>query len=374
MSPRETVAERAPAPAGAAAGPRILMAPDYRRDNPYQALLAAELEALGATVSFPRGYRRVLPLRRMLGQAGRPDVLHLHWLAPYLKGRNAATKAVYAARLVLDVFLVRRAGVRLAWTVHNLVEHEQTHPAIELWCRRRLARLADAIIVHSEPAKALVAGIYRAPPERIAVIPHGHYREVYGPALPAAEARARLGLPRQGRVFLFFGMIRPYKGVLRLLAAWAETPELHERHTLVVAGEALDPAHRDRVRRAAESAPNVRLRLERVPDEEVSCYFSAADVVVAPFDPILTSGSVLLAHSYGRPVVRPEDPALDMPGLEWDTISYRSEESGGLEFALLSAVEHMSTNNSLLERDALASWQEIAISHFKAINRCHLSS
>ena len=306
MNAKAGFAEKAEAasPPSRPGGPRVLMTPDYRHDNPYQALLAEALEELGATVSFPRGYRRILPLRRMLGQdGGRPDVLHLHWLAPYLCGRSGAAKLVCAVRLLVDAHLVRRAGVRLVWTVHNLVEHEQTHPGIELWCRRRLARLADAIIVHSEAAREVVTATYGAPAGRISVIPHGHYRDVYGPPIPAAEARAKLGLPQEGRVFLFFGMIRPYKGVLRLLSAWAGAPELNGQHTLVIAGEARDPGHREAVQRAAQGTRNVRLFLGRVPDGRVPLFFSAADVVVLPFERALSSGSVLLAQSFGRPVV-----------------------------------------------------------------------
>lgn len=303
--PREAAAEPG------RAGLRVLMTPDYRRDNPYQELLARALEELDVRVSFPRGYRRALPLRRMLRQDGAlPDVLHLHWLAPYLKGRTAAAKSVHAAKLLLDLVLVRRAGVRLVWTVHNLVGHEQTHPGIELWCRRRLARLADAIIVHDDVARDLVIGRYGAPAGKISVIAHGHYRDVYGPPVPRAEARARLGLPQEGRVFLFFGMIRAYKGLETLVAAWAAAPELHERHVLVIAGEVRDAAYWQSVKRIAETAPNIRLFLGRVPDHQVASLHSAADVVVLPFERMLTSGSLVLAQSFHKTVVLPDLESL----------------------------------------------------------------
>jgi glycosyltransferase involved in cell wall biosynthesis len=345
------------------------MIPDYRRDNPYQVLLAKALEGLGAAVSFPRGYRRVFPLRRMLGQDGpHPNILHLHWLAPYLKGRSAATKAVYAVKFVLDLLLVRRAGVRLVWTVHNLIGHEQMHPRIEVWCRRRLARLADAIIVHSDQARDLVAESYDAQAAKISVIPHGHYRDAYGPPIRSAVARAKLGLPQEGRVFLFFGMVRPYKGVLKLLSTWAGTPELHEQHTLLIAGEAQDPNYMEIVHRSATKMRNVHVRLERIPDLEVPDYFSAADVVVAPFDQILTSGSILLAHSYSKFLVRPNIAAIDAPALEKATIAYRHEHTRGLEKALLMAAKQMAKNGTELQRVTLTGWREVAMLHSKAMD------
>ncbi|MBK0399758.1 glycosyltransferase [Limibaculum sp. M0105] len=279
------------------------MTPDYRADNPYQNLLVEALVKLGASVQFPSGYRRVFPLRRMLPRLGPlPDVLHLHWLEPYLKGKYAATKAIYAAKLLLDLLLVRSAGVKVVWTVHNLVGHEQTHPKIEIWTRKRLARLADVIIVHSERARHLVADKYRFSEEGIHVIPHGHYRDAYGPRIPMKEARQELGLLAEGHVFLFFGMVRPYKGVMALLSAWDGSPEL-QRNTLMIAGRPLDALHEEEIRKAAEGLPGVHLWLKRVPDDQVPTFFSAADTVVLPFERSLTSGSLVLAQTYGCAVV-----------------------------------------------------------------------
>ena len=340
---------------------RVLMTPDFRSDNPYQALLAGALEDEGVSVSFPQGYRRVLPLRRMLRQGAWPDVMHLHWLAPYLKGRTAATKAVYAAKLVADLAFVRHAGVRLTWTVHNLVEHEQAHPRLEMWCRRQIARLADAIIVHNERARQLVRESYSAPTERIYVIPHGHYRDVYGAPVPALEARAKLDLPQEGSVFLFFGMIRPYKGIRSLLAAWAATPELHDRHTLVIAGEVRNDAYWGPLAELAERSRNVRLFLGRVPDNRVATFHSAADVVVLPFECALTSGSLVLAQSFGKRVVRPDLESLEADDGE-TAITYPARGgSAALARALLESLRD--DRPSTLSGVRLIGWPAVAHEH-----------
>ena len=47
------------------------MMPDYRRDNPYQQLLADAIKAAGCGVEFPNGYRRVLPIYRAVARIGR---------------------------------------------------------------------------------------------------------------------------------------------------------------------------------------------------------------------------------------------------------------------------------------------------------------
>jgi len=348
-------------PWNARAGPRVLMTPDYRKDNPYQHLLADALENLGASVRFPTGYRRVFPLRRMLPRSGpRPDILHLHWIAPYLKGKTAVAKAIYAVKLLVDLTLVQRAGVKLIWTIHNLVDHEQAHPGIELWLRRRLAALADGMIVHSEEARELVAATYRLRTHNINVIPHGHYRDAYGPPMAANRARDQLGLPTDRHVFLFFGMIRPYKGFATLLSAWAKSPDL-QRHALVIAGRPHDEACRRRIEAAAAAADGIHLHLGHIPDAQVPLYFSAADTVVLPLERALTSGSLVLAHTFGCRVVTTlskggtREPALPEHG---DSI-----KSSDLARRLMSALDAEGAARS----PEYPNWDSIARQHLNTM-------
>ena len=199
---------------------KVLMMPDYRTDNPYQDLLSRGLEAEGCRVVFPKGYRRVFPLSRAVHGGRGVDILHLHWTGPYLKGRGRPMFAVYAAKFLADLALVRRAGCRIVWTLHNLLPHEARFRRLELFLRRGICRIASAVIVHGACGRDEAVAALRCPAEKIAVVPHGHYRAAYGPAMEAAEARRRLGLPLNARVLLFFGFLRPYKGLESLIAAW----------------------------------------------------------------------------------------------------------------------------------------------------------
>lgn len=314
---------------------RVLMAPDYRARNPYQSLLADGLAKLGARVWFPHGYRRVLPFRRALADQPEPvEVLHLHWLAPYLKGEGSLTYLIYAIKLVIDLYLVRAAGARVVWTVHNRLSHESRHRSIEGWVRNRVAGLSGAIIVHTQSALDAVRQDLHVPPSRFRVIPHGHYRTVYSPLTGAAGARQALGLKPEGRVFLHFGMMRPYKGIERLLAAWNQVYPSQPETTLLLAGEFLNKNYEDEIRRLVEGCSGVVLRAERVPDASVHLYFSAADVVVLPFERSLTSGTVLLAMSFGKAIIAPRLPSvLEVVGTACDLL-YDEHQEAGLEGAL----------------------------------------
>lgn len=291
------------APGCVSSAPQILMLPDYRRDNPYQTLLARALERQGYRVCFPAGYRRILPLFRAVRSDRATRVLHLHWTSPYLKGRSRIGYFLYVVKFLIDVLLVRLAGVRVVWTLHNLVPHETRFPRLDLWCRRILCRLSDAVIVHGTSGEVQARTVLKCPANRIAIIPHGHYRDVYARPIACHKARQSLGLPAGARVFLFFGMIRPYKGLEQLLRVW-RTLGFHDA-CLVIAGRCLDPQFGREIADLARNTFQVRLVPQFIPDAEIPKYFSAADVVVLPFVQVQTSGSLLLAMSYGKPTIAP---------------------------------------------------------------------
>lgn len=321
---------------------RVMHFPDYRRANPYQRLLAKGIEANGAEVLFPQGYRRVFPLSRALrATSPRPDVLHLHWYNPYVRSDWLVPRLGFVAKFFADLRQVRAMGIRLVWTIHNLVDHEAPFFAVERFVNRRLGSLADGIIVHSESAAAAVAQTYGIPRDRLTVIPHGHYRSCYAPAQEPASAREALGLPLEGRVILFLGLLRPYKGVEALLDAWrglCREPEASDT-TLVIAGRALNEAYEAALRARADDLPRLVFHPEFVEAEEMPRYFGAATLAVLPFNRILTSGSLLLAMSFNTPVVAPAlPPVREALGEADGGLLYDPEAPNGLREALRHAL------------------------------------
>lgn len=282
---------------------RVAVLPDWRKSNPYQRLLAEALEAQGVACFFPQGYRRGLPISRALLPKPRPDVLHLHWPTPYLRDPRLFWRGLYSARTIADLAIVRVAGIPIVWTVHNLITHDAKSPKLEWWFSRRLARQVDSLIVHSEAARDAVVKELGVAPEKTSVIPHGPLADAYGAAPDRNEARDALGLPRDVPVALFFGMIRPYKGVPELLRAWDALGARRGDAVLRIVGSALDPQYAAQIADLAAEIPSVQVDLRFVPDEEVPVQMAAADLLVLPFAQSLTSGSVHLAQDYGLPVL-----------------------------------------------------------------------
>jgi hypothetical protein len=166
-----------------------------------------------------------------------------------------------------------------------------------------LARHADKLILHSNSAVSVVESTYGVRLARKAhVIPHGNYDGCY----PRSQRSPLAKLPKLNDDpasinVLFFGAVRGYKGVGRLLSAVCNRPELNCR--VLVAGRPFDDESRMLVEDAVRRDSRVQALLGFVADDEVASLFDWADIVAVPFERTLTSGSVVLALTMGRPVL-----------------------------------------------------------------------
>ena len=311
------------------------MMPDYRQDNPYQQLLTNSLKAEGVEVEFPQGYRRVFPLFRAITTQSQPvDILHLHWLNPYLKGKSWLIKFIYCTKFLLDLLLVRRQGCKIVWTIHNYLPHEAKFLSLELWVRRLTAKFVDKIIIHQSSSLEELATLYQFNSTKATIVAHGNYREVYQPSIPKLEARQKLDLPLTGLIYLNFGMLRPYKGVDQLLEVWENHQDLFQEDTLVIAGKATEDSYGETIKAQADRAKGVILRDSFIEDHLIHLYFSAADFVVCPFRKILTSGSIILAMSFGKPIIAPRFNSIAETLGKADTLLYDPEKENGLADAI----------------------------------------
>ena len=301
--------------------------------NPYIKLLATSLEAVGLKVRVSD--TRYLILWFSVLKYGWPNVIHLQWPHSYFTSNNLFKALRKTVLFYIQWFILRLLGVRFVWTVHELVNFEKHQAAWELFACRLLARVVDDIIVHCRAVVPDVAAAYRVDPERLRVVAHGHYADWYPPAISKEEARHMLGLPTDVLVFLFYGGIRTYKGLDRLLDTFATLDA--ENVCLILAGK-LRPASLGQplLARAAVD-PRVMTYFEYIPDDRLVTYISACDLVVLPYRETLTSGAVILAGSYGRPVLIPKLGCMaEFPSSA--AILYDPETPDGLRKALEQAL------------------------------------
>jgi glycosyltransferase involved in cell wall biosynthesis len=281
------------------------MMPDATAGNPYQRQLAQALRANGVETVFrqPSG---AFPMLAAVRRSARVDVLHLHWTHRLVVGNGRVRTALKSLRFLLELGVLRCLGIRIVWTAHNLLEHERRQPGLELWCGRLSVRLYDRVVAHCEAAKATLARAYRMPEKaqnKFVVVPHGHFIGAYPDHLDREEARRRLGLGTDERVFLHFGQLRPYKGLTQLLECFRGLAAPAAR--LVIAGKPWDGATESMVRAHRREDGRITAHLRFIPDAEVQVYMRAADAVVLPYADVLTSGSAMLAMSFARTVLMP---------------------------------------------------------------------
>lgn len=313
-----------------------LFLPNHDED-PYQLLLADALESHGVSVSrgSPSGLAPVLS-----GVARNdPDVLHFHWLHQFVIGRTRTRSYVAATRFAFEVLVSKLLGISIVWTVRNVLQHERQFPRFERRVRALFARLCDEIIVHSPAARDRVMNAYDLPDEhddRITVVSHGNYVESYENEVSRAEAREYFGFGDDEMVYLFFGNVRSNKNVPKLVETFRTIDDEDAR--LAIAGNPPnDPEESAKLARGCRADDRIRTDFTDIPDGEVQLYMNAADAVVLPFTRVLTSGSVILAMSFGTPVIAPRLGCLpDVLGPKTELL-YDPDDPNGLRVAMKRA-------------------------------------
>lgn len=192
---------------------------------------------------------------------------------------------------------LRTRDVKVLALVHNAIPHERRPGDVALG-HLALSAVDGALALSvrvAEDVRRLGVGT------PIQTVPHPVY-EGFGPAPPRPEARQALGLPADAPVFLFFGFVRPYKGLDVLLNAWGGVVGRVPDARLVVAGEFY--AGEDEIRaRATTYGGSVRFDATYIPDDQVGLYFGASSAVVQPYVSATQSGVAQIAFHYGRPVI-----------------------------------------------------------------------
>lgn len=217
----------------------------------------------------------------------RYDVLHLHWPERLVRaqGRRPAWVVRTLAALLLIRLAIRRTAV--VQTLHNPAPHDSPD-RIEAALLRRFESRTRARV-------ALTKADGSSP--GITVIPHGSYAGQYAIDSSAPATPGRM---------LYFGRIRPYKGVvevIRELAASRARPDgLHLR---VVGLPTEESVARDLAGAAVDGEAWLSLRLERVSDDDLVAEIEAAEAVILPYLGMGNSGALLLALTVGRPVLVP---------------------------------------------------------------------
>lgn len=280
------------------------------RVNTYSILMYSRLWDHGIA---PLALLRITDLDTLfpvIERLGMRIVLHQQWTSDILGDAaseiDAKTRSEDFVSL-LDKFL--DVGGRLVWTVHNVLPHGTRFPHIEAAMQQAVADRAQAIHVLNSGTVQAAAKWFRIRPEKATHIPHPNYAGSYPDIVARDQARYELDLLPDEVVYSFVGAIKPYKGLEQLLDAFDVVVKDGRPRRLLVAGNPDgDPVTQALLDRCLLH-PYVVLHPARVPDSDLQFYLRAADVAVLPYQRSLNSGVLMLALSFGLPVVAPRTPS-----------------------------------------------------------------
>lgn len=204
----------------------------------------------------------------------------------------------------LFLLALKAMGVKIVITAHDVMPFDAkwySHPVL-----RHIYGLADKVIVHAQDNKRWILDQFQVRPSKVAVVRHGNYMPYVDTHCLSREAlREKVGVKDFTNVVLFFGQIKKVKGLDHLIRALPDVLSQHPDSVLVIAGQVWkdDFSHYADLISSLGLEKNVIARIEHIPDEDVTAYFESADVVALPYTRVYQSGVLLMACSYGRPVV-----------------------------------------------------------------------
>jgi glycosyltransferase involved in cell wall biosynthesis len=221
-------------------------------------------------------------------------IFHIHLFDEIIQRPQWLMSWIRMVGFIVMLMFLRWRGVHLIWTVHNLKPHICWHEDIAHTTVQHVINQCHAVTCH------------HAVTIPITVIPHGHCAEPFGPLMSRQHARIQLGLAQDIPVFVFLGMIRPYKGIDTAIAAMHAIPQAH----IIIAGLPTDKQYLSQIHRQTANMTNVTVKPYFLPDSEAALYLAACDALLLPYRAITTSGMLVNAQAAGVVCVVPDLPPL----------------------------------------------------------------
>lgn len=203
--------------------------------------------------------------------------------------------------LTIALYVKLFSSTRIMFVCHNVIEHESS------WLKKFLTtivlRRGRYFLVHSSRDESNLKKILPKAEIKKHYLPFNHIQIERYPIIPRDEAKRTLHIDNRESI-LFFGFVRRYKGLTHLLQAMPLILQKKPRAVLLIAGEFwhdkpdyIDLIHQLQLDHA------VRIVDDYIPNADIARYFSAADVVVAPYESATGSGVLAMAYGYTRSVV-----------------------------------------------------------------------
>lgn len=273
--------------------------------NQYLNLLYQDFHAAGIEVDrlVKDDYQKVL-FSRLNGEKA---IVHYHW---FQYSSHKFLKPVVLTFFWLLIF--RMTGGKLIWTIHNRWPHIRRYGRFNHILRILFEKLSYRNHVHCHCAVEEMSRILKSGARKFFVVPHPDYsvqlrnREEAVRLLKNKYQQVRnvSQLVDRDRVYLMFGQIREYKGILTVAEIFARLPE-QANTKLLIAGSSKEAAYTRKLEQLSLMHPTIILIPEFIPEEDESYFYGLADTVILNHQETLTSGAAILAMNYGKKLLVP---------------------------------------------------------------------
>lgn len=194
---------------------------------------------------------------------------------------------------------LRKKGIRVIAITDNVIPHE--HRTGDRLLTGYFVKSCDGFVAMSKSVLDDLSSFTDS--TKKIFLPHPIYN-IFGEGVSKQTARKDLGIPEAEKWILFFGFIRPYKGLDLLLQALADKRLADRNVHLLVAGEFYEEEKKyHALIQQLGLADRIILHTSFIPKEKVKSYFCAADLVVQPYRSATQSGITQIAYHFGRPML-----------------------------------------------------------------------
>lgn len=192
----------------------------------------------------------------------------------------------------------KNRSTKIVCIADNVIPHEH-RPGDKPFTRYFIGAI-DAFITMSDKVLNDLK-MFTNKPARVVVHP---LYDNFGSPVSREEARKHIRVSESGKLILFFGFIRAYKGLDLLLKAMADQRIKEAGIRLLIAGEFYENrAVYDNLIEELGIRDRLELRTDFIPDSEVRYYLSAADFVIQPYKQATQSGVTPLAYHFEKPML-----------------------------------------------------------------------
>lgn len=223
--------------------------------------------------------------------AQNPDLVVFDWWHPFF---GPCTRGVI-------FFLSKKLKKKIVVITENVISHE-ANKADKILTRIGLNKVT-CFLALSEAVEHKLNSMFRKKIFRSVLPIYDFYKSENKETQPGSSGE-RFGFQKEDIVFLFFGLIRKYKGLDLLIEAFALLKASYPSVKLLITGEFYEPVspYLELIKKW-NLEKDVYLENRYIPDEEVAPYFNACDCVVLPYRSATQSGILSMAYGFRKPVV-----------------------------------------------------------------------